>query len=478
MMTDTISYFLDSEWTCPLNFWCSNKGVSVITHTVLYLSYMLGISEIILENRFGTGYDSATLSTLGQASLIRSCCRARQIVLFHFTNGKKIFELPDALRSYCRGALFEELQQQYKQCYYSWDFVNLMTDRILEALPETMSVMGIPHGDILTDILFDWPRQNKTSLLALSHQYHNKKFSFPYECFFPKPSTIENALPHILDNDESLYNAPPIKMAISTENTNLDSTEALKSFSPLSPPPEKWMLPNVFYIDRPFSPTYIPVYGECQINYIDSDNIPGFVIAQICTCASASRIVKLFYDDRSHKNISIFQDLPYVELFNVERLKSEKSLVDAQIIVEIMRDAYCNASTHSVLYSSDSDFYTLSQPLSQAGIPFSVVGLEENFSETYIEQLSKWAKCYVLSDSAIVPQVDTVLIKQILTQQITRLPLASLSVSGLSQTILNAIADAPFQALMSQDISSTIRNLLKNARIEVAGDFLYFKFEN
>ena len=94
MMTDTISYFLDSEWTCPLNFWCSNKGVSVITHTVLYLSYMLGISEIILENRFGTGYDSATLSTLGQASLIRSCCRARQIVLFHFTNGKKFLNYP------------------------------------------------------------------------------------------------------------------------------------------------------------------------------------------------------------------------------------------------------------------------------------------------------------------------------------------------------------------------------------------------
>lgn len=455
-----------------------NKGVSVITHTVLYLSYMLGVSDIILENRFGTGYDPAMLSTLGQASLIRSCCRARQIVLFHFTNGKKIFELPDALRSYCQGALFEELQQQYKQCYYSWDFVNLMTDRILDALPETMSVMGIPHSDILTDILFDWPRQNKTALLALSHQYHNKKFSFPYECFFPKPSTFESALPHILDSDESLYNAPPIKMAISIKNTHLSSTEDSKPLPPLSPPPERWSLPNVSYIDRPFSPAYIPVHGECQINYIDSDNIPGFVIAQVCTCASASRIVKLFYDDRSHKNISIFQDLPYVELFNVERLKSEKSLVDTQIIVEIMRDAYRNSSTHSVLYSSDSDFYALSQPLSQAGVPFSVVALEENLSETYIEQLSKQAECYILSDSAIVPQVDTMLIKQILTQQITRLPLTALSISGLSQTILNAIADAPFQAVLSQDVSSTIRGLLKNARIEVAGDFLYFKFEN
>lgn len=452
--------------------------MSVITHTVLYLSYMLGVSDIILENRFGSDYAPAMLSTLGEASQIRSCCRARQVVLFHFTNGKKIFELPDALRSYCRGALFEELQQQYKQCYYSWDFVNLMTDRILDALPETMSAMGIQHSDILTDILFAWPRQNKTSLLALSNQYHNKKFSFPYECFFPKPSTFKTSLPHILDSDESLYNAPPIKIAISTENTHLNSIEASKSLPPLPPPPEKWCFPNVSYIDRSFSPAYIPAHGECQINYIDSDNIPGFVIAQICTSASASRIVKLFYDDRSHKNISIFQDLPYVKLFNVERLKSEKSLVDAQIIVEIMRDAYCNASTHSVLYSSDSDFYTLSQPLSQAGIPFSVVGLEENLSETYIEQLSKQAECYILSDNAIVPQVDTMLIKQILTQQVTRIPLSSLSVSGLTQTVLNTIADIPFQTVLSQDVSSTIRGLLKNARIEVAGDFLYFKFEN
>ena len=70
------------------------------------------------------------------------------------------------------------------------------------------------------------------------------------------------------------------------------------------------------------------------------------------------------------------------------------------------------------------------------------------------------------------------LIKQILTQQITRLPLTALSVSGLTQTVLDAIADAPFQAVLLQDISSTIRGLLKNARIEVAGDFLYFKFEN
>lgn len=452
--------------------------MSVITHTVLYLSYMLGVSDIILENRFGSSYDPAMLSTLGEASLIRSYCRARQIVLFHFTNGKKIFELPDALRSYCRGTLFEELQQLYKQCYYSWDFINLMTDRILDSLPETMSAMGIPHSDILTDILFVWPRQNKTSLLALSNQYHNKKFSFPYECFFPKPSTFKTALPHILDSDEALYNAPPIKIAISTEKTHLNSLVASKSLPPLPPPPEKWSFPNVSYIDQPFSPAYIPAYGECQINYIDSDNIPGFVIAQICTCASPLRIVKLFYDDRSHKNISIFQDLPYVKLFNVERLKSEKSLVDAQIIVEIMRDAYCNASTHSVLYSSDSDFYTLSQPLSQTGIPFSVVGLEENLSETYIEQLSKQAECYILSDNAVVPQVNTMLIKQILTQQITRLPLTALSVSGLTQTVLDAIADAPFQAVLLQDISSTIRGLLKSARIEVAGDFLYFKFEN
>ncbi len=351
-----------------------------------------------------------------------------------------------------------------------------MTTKILDALPETLDVMDIPHGDILTDILFVWPKQTKITLLSLSRQYHNKKFSFPYECFFPKPSTFESSLPHILDNDESLYNAPPIKLAIAAGNIRHIPEATLESLPLLSSPPAKWDFPNIVYIDQPFSPAYIKEHGDCQINYVDSDNVPSYIIAQLCAYASSSRLVKLFYDDRSHKDISIFQHQPYVELFNVERLKSEKSLVDAQIIVEILRDAYCNASAHSVLYSSDSDFYALSQPMSQAGVPFSVVGLEENFSEKYIEQLSKQAECYILSDKAIVPQLDTALIKQILTQQITRLPLAELSVSGLSQIILNTIADAPYQTLLAQDVNSIIRNLLRSAKIEAAGDFLYFKF--
>lgn len=444
----------------------------------MHLSYILGVSDIVLEGRFGDEYNPSALSKLGQASLIRAYCRARQTILFHFTNGKKIFDLPDALRSYCPDTVFDELQQQFKLCYYAWDFVNLMTARILDALPVTLSAMDIPYGDILTDILFDWPKQTKITLLSLSQQYHNKRFSFPYECFFPKPSTFENSLPHILDSDKALYNSPPIKLAIAAESAHHTLANSSEALPPLSSPPPKWDLPNVVYIDQPFSPSYIQIHGERQINYVDSDNVPSYVIAQLCTYASSSQIVKLFYDDRSHKDISTFQNQPYVELFNVERLKSEKSLVDAQIIVEILRDAYCNASTHAVLYSSDSDFYALSQPLSQAGVPFSVVGLEENFAERYIGQLSSQAECYILSDKAVIPQVNRTLIQQILTRQIIRSPLAELSVSGLTQMVLDAIADISYQGLLAQDVSSTIRSLLRSAKIEIAGDFLFLHFDD
>lgn len=137
------------------------------------LAYLLGVPETIIQPQLSDGQDLEAIAATEGVPEIRAHCRARQVALFHYTGGRKIFQLPDSLRSYCAGRIFDDLQREFLAAYDSWEFANRMTDFIAENAQRTMEALNIPHADILLELIFKWPAQNKATFLALSQQYHN-----------------------------------------------------------------------------------------------------------------------------------------------------------------------------------------------------------------------------------------------------------------------------------------------------------------
>lgn len=441
--------------------------------TTTKLTYLLGVPAGIVRKRCEADEEFQRLASLEGAALIRANCRARQAVLYHFTNGKKIFQLPDSLRSYCPGDLFEQFQEEYRRLYYAWDFVNAATRRIAALLPETLAELDIPHGDILSSLLFQWPEQNKVSLTALSEQYHSKRFRFPYDCFIPRPSSFESSLPYLLTSDAALFSAPPVDLAVSAQAAS--QRTALPRIHRRPPPPE-WDMPRVRYLDDPFSPEDVETVGSMRISYVDFDNMPPFVTAQLCGDAAPDRLVKIFYDDRSRGSVEAFQGMEHVELHCVERLKSEKSLVDTRIIAEALRDCYERKPSQAVLFSSDSDFFVLASILSGQGVAFTVVGLEGNILPYYVEKLTEYADCSILSGKAAVPVLDRVMVRRLLARQLAARPLGESSVPELARLILDAFAEERYRGLLLKSVESEVERLLEGARLRVLNGQLQLEF--
>lgn len=443
-----------------------------MTKDTIKLAYLMGVPDEIIAT---TSEEDEILSRFRRyicASLVRACFRARQVVLFHFTNGKKIFELPDSLRSYCPDGIFEELADEYKLLYDAWEFANAMTERILGQLPGAFEEMELSNQEVLAKLLFFWPVQNKTSFTALSEQYHNKRYRFPYDCFIPKPSTFGTYLSNLLSSDNAFYAAPPVKLAVSagSEAPEREGEEAWTV-------PEEWVMPHVRYIDRPFKAEYIEPVGSRQINYVDFDNTPPYVVAQLCSSADASHRIKIFYDDRSRNSLDALRCLPYVSLCNVERLKSEKSLVDSQIIAECLQDLLERKYvSQAILYSGDSDFYALAGIFARHETAFAVVGFEKSIQKYYVEKLEGKADCYILSAKAIVPTVDAALVRRLLCQQLLSAPLENCSLAILTQTVLSAFAEESFRPLLYRQVEKEVVSLLGKARFSVNDGRLNISF--
>lgn len=442
-----------------------------MTKDTTKLAYLMGVPDEILSATSEEDNILAQFHHCVCASLVRAYFRARQVVLFHFTNGKKIFELPDSLRSYCPDGIFEELASEYKRLYDAWEFANAMTGKILEELPEAFEEMSLQNQEALAKLLFSWPTQNKTSFTALSEQYHNKKFRFPYDCFIPKPSAFGTYLSNLLSSDNAFYAAPPVKLAVSADSEAPEREEKAGTV------PEEWVMPHVRYIDHPFKAEYISPVGNHQINYVDFDNTPPYVVAQLCSAADASHRVKIFYDDRSRKSLDALRCLPYVSLCNVERLKSEKSLVDSQIITECLQDLLeWKCVSQAILYSGDSDFYVLAGIFARHEIAFAVVGFEKSIQKYYVEKLEGSADCYILSAKAIVPMVDATLVRRLLCQQLLSVPLESCSLAILTQTVLSAFAEEKFRPLLYKQVEKEVVSLLEKARFSVNDGRLSISF--
>ena len=442
--------------------------------TTTKLTYLLGVPVGIVRGRCAEDGEFQAFASLESAALVRAYCRARQTVLYHFTNGKKIFQLPDSLRSYCPEELFEQLQEEYRRLYYAWDFVNAATGHILSLLPEALAALDIPHGDILTRLIFQWPEQNKVSLTALSEQYHSKKFRFPYDCFIPRPSSFESSLPYLLTNDAALFSAPPVDLAVSAQAASRRTAQPVEHRR--RPPPPEWDMPRVRYLDEPFAPEDVETNGPRRISYVDFDNMPPFVTAQLCGDAAPNRLVKIFYDDRSRGSVEAFQGMEHVALHRVERLKSEKSLVDTQIIAEALRDCYERKPSQAVLFSSDSDFFALAPILSGQGVAFTVVGLEGNILPYYVEKLTEYADCRILSGKAAVPVLDRTMVRRLLARQLAVRPLGENTAPELARLILDAFAEERYKGLLLKSVESEVERLLEGARLRILNGQLQLEF--
>lgn len=429
-------------------------------YTVNKLAYLLGVPEPMISSQLSPDQNIENFSNIGEAPRIRACCRARQVALFHFTGGKKIFSLPDSLRSYCQGGIFDELQREFLDAADPWVFANRMTDFIVGDVKETMEAMNIPHADVLLELIFRWPNQNKATFMALSQQYHNKRFSFPYSTFIPKPKSFEEKLRYLLTNDETLYSAAPIALAISTQAGEVKAES--------QPAPEALDFPNATYINTPFSTAFIPYREGTCVSYIDYDNIPPFIAAQICRTATRDHPVKMFYDDRARGDINTLMGFPFVEFCFVERLKAEKSLVDSRILTAVVQDCYTDHPSQAILYSSDSDFFVLAPILAGEGVAFTVVTQEENVSPAYVKKLGEYnAECCILSKTAAVPSPDPDLIKNLLRYQLLYTTLGECKIQEITKEVLRGFADEKYHSLLQKTTEAEIEKLLNGAKLIV-----------
>lgn len=433
------------------------------------LAYLLGVPETIIQPLLSDGQDLGRIAAAEGAPEIRARCRARQVTLFHYTGAKKIFRLPDSLRSYCAGGTFDELQQEFLAACGPWEFANRMTEFIMENAQRTMEVLNIPHADVLLELIFKWPTQNKATFSSLSQQYHSRKLNFPYATFIPKPKSFESKLPYLLTNDETLLSSVPITLAISTQvrETKQEPREA----------PEPFQLSNATYIDSPFSPNGIFYHEGMCCAYVDYDNMPPFMAAQICRSATKQHPAKVFYDDRVRGDIEVLRHFPFVEFCFVERLKSEKSLVDSKILTEIVRDCYTSRPNQVILYSSDSDFFALAPILKQEGIAFTVIALEGQVSPTYIEKLGEYnASSYILSKLAVVPVPDVELIRNLLRHQLLHSVLGECSVQGITQKILGSFSEGRYHTMLAKSTEAEVEKLLAGAKLVVKNGGIVVEF--
>lgn len=427
---------------------------------VTAISYLIGLPEEILESR-DVSYNRTIFTQIPGAEEMRACCRTRQTLLFHFTTVSRIFALPDTLRAYCPEGLFETLQAEFKRSESNWDMANQLSSRITELAIPVMTALKVRAPEAIAAAIFAWPNHDKRSFESASKQYHSPKLRFPFKCYIPKPSSYGTALYALFNGDDLLYNAAPIELAIQATGKILPSEPILVG----TPLPAESTRPitsneNITYIQSSFTPDIIPTVGSYRISYIDFDNIPCFLTALICSYADSSHCVKIYYDDRARKSIQPFLNCKYVETIFVERLKADKSLADARIIVDVMQDCYLEQASQAVLYSSDSDYITLAAPLKQRGMDFSVVGLEGHITRTYIDRLSETARCYILSDKAIIPVLNDQIIATFLRTLLLQKPLAEITSDYLIENILSAMADEKYRNLLYKPLVSAIERVL------------------
>lgn len=429
-------------------------------NTVMKVAYLLGVAEEAMTVRYREQYNKTELASAPGAEVIRAYARARQTVLFHLTCGPKIFSLPDSVRSYCPDGVFSELRTIYSDVCTPEGFINRMTEEIVKLLPEALAALSIQHRQIIIDFLFKWPVQNKKSAVDLSKQYHNKKYSFPLQAFIPKPHSFSTSLSKLLDSDENLWSAPPIQLAIGRD---ADKDEPAEQETPA----EVTQRAAVTVIDRPFRPEMIEWDGEgLQVNYVDLDNVSETIVSRLCASSSQTNLVKIFYDDRTRRQLALFENMPYVDLIFVERLRSIKSLVDSAILTEAVADLYTLHVNHGVLYSSDSDYFSLALKFYNYGAAFSVVGTEDKMCDTYAEAVSKYARCYSLTENASVPVIDGTIIEKLLIGQLTSVPIGTLSVRDIVNYILENTVERRYHPLLTKEVEDIVESMLKKSHIE------------
>ena len=455
------------------------------------LSYLLGISDEICELRFREDYEPEKYAEVPWAHKVRAMMRTRQTVIFSMKGGKKFYSLNDSLRSYCPDGYFEELCRMLSQSLDVTDFVNNLSKQIDLYVEEAMVGLGIPHAEALKNTLFSWPNHSKKSLRDISTMYMKrmKKNEFPYKVFIPKPASFGTSLHSLLDSDEHLWKAPPIQLAISKEKpapapvvTVVPDTEVVEESSCAvqqeeTAIPTEGLSPNVHFIQHRFTADLLPVVAGNTISYIDFDNTPENLVSQVCTLSSVARRVKIFYDDRSIKNINTYKGMAYVDTIFVPRLKCQKSLVDTAIAVEIMKDLYSVDMTSAILFSSDSDFFPLSAAFNERGKKLIVVTLEENVSADYIHALSDTCTdTYVLSQQAVTPIIDREVVRQLLTNLVNAESIRELNLKKTVNSILAAISPAEFHHLLAKDVNDIAVELIQNAKLELVGDNLRIVF--
>lgn len=458
---------------------------------VIPLSYLLGISDEICELRFREDYEPEKYAEVPWAHKVRAMMRTRQTVIFSMKGGKKFYSLNDSLRSYCPDGYFEELRSMLSQSLDTTDFVNKLSQQIAWHAEEAMVGLGIPHAEALKETLFSWPNHSKKSLRDISTMYEKRmrKSEFPYKVFIPKPASFGTSLHSLLDSDEHLWKAPPIQLAISKEKPApapvvmvVPDTEVVEESSSAvqqkeTAIPTEGLSPNVHFIQHRFTADLLPVVAGNTISYIDFDNTPENLVSQVCTLSSVARRVKIFYDDRSIKNINTYKGMAYVDTIFVPRLKCQKSLVDTAIAVEIMKDLYSVDMTSAILFSSDSDFFPLSAAFNERGKKLIVVTLEENVSADYIHALSDTCTdTYVLSQQAVTPIIDREVVRQLLTNLVNAESIRELNLKKTVNSILAAISPAEFYHLLAKDVNDIAVELIQSAKLELVGDNLRIVF--
>ena len=105
-----------------------------------------------------------------------------------------------------------------------------------------------------------------------------------------------------------------------------------------------------------------------------------------------------------------------------------------------------------------------------------MVGLEGNILPYYVEKLTEYADCRILSGKAAVPVLDRTMVRRLLARQLAVRPLGENTVPELARLILDAFAEERYKGLLLKSVESEVERLLEGARLRILNGQLQLEF--
>lgn len=320
-------------------------------------SYLLGAGRRVLAEKFIEDYNYSLalekLDVIKEARMLRALTSVRQSLVREYDHFAKATDLTVAGKGRIETELNTihlngvDLYHEFRVNPSTLDLVNFISAHIDIVLIETLDKLGLKVVEGVQS-LFKFPQLQERQILKMHSAAKENIRRYPLQLIILKRVKAITHITDLFDTDVTMYRncfaLYGVTRDISQLNLKPFDWEAIKL---------KTNKPN------------LPV-KEASIFYVDCDNTDYFSFLAFLETLNdiptdGRHVIKLFMDRKSrliwHGTEKLLSGNFDFELFDAERIHSNKSVVDIVITAEITRDSVKPKQIKQALVSSDSDFY-------------------------------------------------------------------------------------------------------------------------